>query len=143
MRWLWALMVLASAACTTSTPVVVLRDHAFRVEIADDDAERTRGLMYREHLDADAGMLFLFERQEPQAFWMKNTRIPLDILYFDQSWSLVGWSLNTHPCSLGNQCPSYPSGAPARYVLELNAGTANNIGAQLGDKLDVGSLKTE
>ncbi|MCB1602600.1 MAG: DUF192 domain-containing protein [Lysobacterales bacterium] len=143
MRWLWALMVLASAACTTSTPVVVLRDHAFRVEIADDDAERTRGLMYREHLDADAGMLFLFERQEPQAFWMKNTRIPLDILYFDQSWSLVGWSLNTPPCSLGNQCPSYPSGAPARYVLELNAGTANNIGAQLGDKLDVGSLKTE
>ena len=117
MRWLWALMVLASAACTTSTPVVVLRDHAFRVEIADDDAERTRGLMYREHLDADAGMLFLFERQEPQAFWMKNTRIPLDILYFDQSWSLVGWSLNTPPCSLGNQCPSYPSGAPARCAM--------------------------
>lgn len=143
MRWLLALLVMGSAACSTSTPVVVLRDHAFRVEIADDDAERTRGLMYREHLDADAGMLFLFERQEPQAFWMKNTRIPLDILYFDQSWSLVGWSLNTPPCSLGNQCPSYPSGAPARYVLELNAGTANNIGAQLGDKLDVGSLKAD
>jgi uncharacterized protein len=143
MRWLLALLVLGSAACTTSTPVVVLRDHAFRVEIADDDAARTRGLMYREHLDADAGMLFLFERQEPQAFWMKNTRIPLDILYFDQSWSLVGWSLNTPPCSLGNQCPSYPSGAPARYVLELNAGTANNIGAQLGDKLNVGSLQTK
>jgi uncharacterized membrane protein (UPF0127 family) len=143
MRWLLALLILGSAACTTSAPFVVLRDHAFRVEIADDDAERTRGLMYREHLDADAGMLFLFERQEPQAFWMKNTRIPLDILYFDQSWSLVGWSLNTPPCSLGNQCPSYPSKAPARYVLELNAGTANNIGAQLGDKLDVGSLQTD
>ena len=107
MRWLWALMVLASAACTTSTPVVVLRDHAFRVEIADDDAERTRGLMYREHLDADAGMLFLFERQEPQAFWMKNTRIPLDILYFDQSWSLVGWSLNT-PCLIAWHAASGP-----------------------------------
>ncbi len=143
MRWLLALWVLGSAACTTSTPVVVLRDHVFRVEIADDEAERTRGLMYREHLDADAGMLFLFERQEPQAFWMKNTRIPLDILYFDQSWSLVGWSLNTPPCSLGNQCPSYPSGAPARYVLELNAGTASSIGAQLGDKLDVGALKID
>lgn len=143
MRWLLPLLMLGAVGCSSSLPVVMLRDHAFKVEIADDDAERTRGLMYREHMDADAGMLFLFDRQEPQAFWMKNTRIPLDILYFDQGWLLVGWSLNTPPCSLGNDCPGYPSKVPARFVLELNAGTANRIGAQLGDQLDIGSLKVE
>lgn len=137
---LLSFLVLLSAAACSSTPTVSLRGHVFKVEIADSDAERTRGLMYRDQMAADAGMLFLFERQEAQAFWMKNTRIPLDILYFDQSWILVGWSLNTPPCSLGNNCPSYPSQAPARYVLELNAGTAERIGAKFGDLLTLSGI---
>ena len=128
---------LLAAACTAATSTVNLRGSTFQVEIADNDSERARGLMYRDQMAADAGMLFLFERQEPQAFWMKNTKIPLDILYFDEQWKLVGWSLNTPPCSLGDRCPSYPSQAPARYVLELNAGTAARIGAQFGDALRV------
>ncbi|GMU44269.1 MAG: DUF192 domain-containing protein [Xanthomonadales bacterium PRO6] len=125
------------AACTSATPTATLRGQTYELEIADNDAERARGLMYRDQLAADAGMLFLFERQGPQAFWMKNTRIPLDILYFDEDWRLVGWSLDTPPCSLGDRCPSYPSQAPAQFVLELNAGTARRIGAQLGDRLAV------
>jgi uncharacterized membrane protein (UPF0127 family) len=128
---------LLQVACSATTPTVTLRGHTYRVEIADDNSERARGLMYRDGMDADAGMLFLFERQEPQAFWMKNTRIPLDILYFDRDWILVGWSLDTPPCSLGDRCPSYPSQAPAKYVLELNAGTASRIGAAFGDRLTV------
>ncbi len=134
---------LMQVACSASTPTVTLRGHTYRVEIADDDAERARGLMYRDSMDADAGMLFLFESQQPQAFWMKNTRIPLDILYFDQQWKLVGWSLNTPPCSLGDRCPSYPSQAPARYVLELNAGTTERIGAQVGDTLAVTGVEVD
>lgn len=125
------------AACTSATPTATLRGQTYELEIADNDAERARGLMYRDQLAADAGMLFLFGRQGPQAFWMKNTRIPLDILYFDEDWRLVGWSLDTPPCSLGDRCPSYPSQAPAQFVLELNAGTARRIGAQLGDRLAV------
>ncbi len=136
-------IVLTTAACSAATPTVELRGEVYRVEVADDNAERARGLMHRDRMDADAGMLFLFERQEPQAFWMKNTRIPLDILYFDQDWTLVGWSLDTPPCSLGDRCPSYPSQAPARYVLELNAGTAARIGAQFGDKLTVHGLEVD
>lgn len=134
---------LTQVACSATSPTVTLRGHTYRVEIADDDSERARGLMFRDSMDADAGMLFLFDRQEPQAFWMKNTRIPLDILYFDQQWKLVGWSLNTPPCSLGDRCPSYPSQAPARFVLELNAGTTERIGAQFGDILTVNGVELD
>ena len=142
MRWMLILLLtlVATTACTHAAVTVTLREQTFNVEIADDNSERARGLMYRDQMAADAGMLFLFDRQEPQAFWMKNTKIPLDILYFDNGWILVGWSLNTPPCSLGDRCPSYPSQAPARYVLELNAGTAERIGVKLGDKLSVEGL---
>ena len=140
-RCVFALVVLCCVGgCAAGEARVELKGQGFAVEIADDANERARGLMYRDHMDADAGMLFLFDRQEPQAFWMKNTRIPLDILYFDEHWTLVGWSLNTPPCSLGDQCPPYPSQAPARYVLELNAGTSERIGAKWGDKLVVSGL---
>lgn len=135
---LLALLTLVSAC--SGGPTVTLRDRTFQVEIADDDDERERGLMFREHLDADAGMLFLFPDEQPRSFWMKNCRIGLDILYFDASWKLVGQSLSTPPCSMGDRCPSYPSGAPARYVLELNAGTAMAMGVQLGDQLIVKDL---
>lgn len=139
----WSVLgLLMLGGCAASDDVrVELRGQEFKVELADNPSERERGLMYRDQMAADAGMLFLFDRQEPQAFWMKNTRIPLDILYYDESWTLVAWSLNTPPCSLGDQCPSYPSRKPARYVLELNAGTIDKIGAQLGDKLVVKGLQ--
>lgn len=133
-------LAMGLSACASNGVEVELRGHTFAVEVADDDQERARGLMHRDALPADSGMLFLFDREEPQAFWMKNTRIPLDILYFDRNWTLVGWSLNTPPCSLGDQCPNYPSQAPARYVLELNAGTSERIGASFGDKLTVRGL---
>lgn len=136
-------LLLCMSGCATGEPTVVLRGETFTVEIADDPKEQARGLMFRDSMPADRGMLFLFDSEEPQAFWMMNTKIPLDILYFDSSWTLVGWSLNTPPCAQGSQfkqCPSYPSGAPARYVLELNGGVAEKIGAQLGDKLQVSGL---
>jgi len=143
-RWrvLMPLALLAVSACSAN-PHVILNGQRFAVEIADDDAERQRGLMFREYMAADSGMLFLFDQQGAQAFWMKNTRIPLDILYFDEQWTLVGWSLNTPPCSLGDRCPPYPSQAPARYVLELNAGTSARIGVKLGDKLEVVGLSQQ
>src|SRR5690606_9676069 len=104
----------------------------YSVEIADDDAERARGLMFRDAMPADHGMLFVHEREEPQAYWMKNTRIPLDILYFDNERRLVSQRRDVPPCTLGDRCPSYPSNAPARYVLELNAGQAARLGLRDG-----------
>lgn len=138
-RWLTWLAIIGVTACS-SGPVVTLRDRQFSVEIADSDAERERGLMFRDHLAPDAGMLFLFDEEQHRSFWMKNCRIALDILYFDAGWKLVGQALSVPPCQQSSQCPSYGSGAPARYVLELNGGTAAALGVQLGDQLTVSGL---
>jgi uncharacterized protein len=116
-------------------PWVELRGERFCVEIADDDAERSRGLMFRDAMAPEHGMLFLFERPEPRAFWMMNTRIPLDILYFDDDLRLVSASERVPPCRSSSRCPSYPSDGPARYVLELNAGLAARLGVAPGDEL--------
>ena len=127
-------LLLAGCASATSH-WVELGGKRYDVEIADNDAERARGLMFRDALAADHGMLFIHEREEPQAYWMKNTRIPLDILYFDNARKLVSQQRDVPPCSLGDACPPYPSDAPARYVLELNAGQAARLRLQDGAEL--------
>lgn len=122
------LTVCSLSACAVARgPWVELAGHRYAIEVADDDAERARGLMFRDAMEADRGMLFIHDRQEPQAYWMKNTRIALDILYFDNARKLVSQQRDVPPCSLGDACPSYPSNAPARYVLELNAGEAERL----------------
>ena len=135
------LVVSSAAACSTSAtdgPWVELKGRRFAVEIADDDAERSRGLMFRDEMAADRGMLFLHDAEEPQAYWMKNTRIPLDIFYFDSKRKLVSVSKRVPPCAAGDQCPPFPSDGPALYVLELNAGLADELGAKPGDELVFG-----
>lgn len=133
--WLLALVALACSACTaTQAPWVELKGQRYEVELAMDDASRMRGLMFRDHLPDGHGMFFVFDRQEPQAFWMRNTRIPLDILYFDDALRLVSVAAGAPPCTT-QACPSYPSKGPARFVLELNAGHARRLGVQVGDVL--------
>ena len=131
------LLVLLSllSGCASAGSWVELGGQRYRVEVADDDAERARGLMFRDELTAGTGMIFLHDREEPQAYWMKNTKIPLDILYFDNARKLVAQQRDVPPCTAGNACPSYPSNAPARYVLELNAGEAAKLKLQNGAEL--------
>ncbi|MDQ2702700.1 MAG: DUF192 domain-containing protein [Pseudomonadota bacterium] len=127
----------ALSACASGSWVEV-GGQRYAVEIADDAGERAQGLMFRDELAAGSGMLFIHERQEPQAYWMKNTRIPLDILYFDNSLALVAQQRGVPPCTLGDRCPSYPSNAPARYVLELNAGEAARLELADGARMTLG-----
>jgi len=140
-RWLIPLLLmLATSFHATATdaaaPSAQLRGHTFSIELATTDAARQHGLMERTTLAADHGMLFVFANSAPQAFWMKNTLIPLDILYFDDARKLVSMQLDVPPCK-ADPCPIYPSHAAARYVLELAAGTSRRIGAKLGDQLTI------
>jgi uncharacterized protein len=126
--------LMAARALPEST--VELGEQRFTVEVAADDASRTRGLMFRDAMADDRGMLFVFDREQPLAFWMKNTRIPLDILYFDSQLRLVSVAADTPPC-VTPYCPAYPSARPARYVLEINAGLAARLGVAPGDQLRI------
>ena len=136
--YLLSLLLVLSACASARAPWVELGGERYTVEIADDDAERARGMMFRDELAPGHGMLFIHERQEPLAYWMKNTRIALDILYFDQQRKLVAQQRNVPPCSAGDRCPPYPSHHPARYVLELNAGQAARMNLENGAELTFG-----
>ena len=136
--WMGLLVLLMLSGCANGAPWVKIGGERYAVEIADDDAERARGLMFRDVLAEGHGMLFIHVSEEPQSYWMKNTRIPLDILYFDDSRRLVAQQRDVPPCSLGDACPPYPSGAPARYVLELNAGEAARLDLQDGATIEFG-----
>ncbi|WP_411833975.1 DUF192 domain-containing protein [Pseudoxanthomonas mexicana] len=128
-------LFLLLSGCANAGPWVEVGGQRYAVEVADDNEERARGLMFRDVLAEGTGMLFIHDREEPQAYWMKNTRIPLDILYFDDARKLVAQQRDVPPCSAGNACPSYPSRKPARYVLELNAGQAAKLGLKDGDEI--------
>ena len=138
-RGLLALTLLATAvpmaACSTE-PSVVLRGERFNVELADDQDSQRLGLMFRESMAADHGMLFIFDGETQRGFWMKNTKISLDILYFDADRKLVYLHQDVPPCTTPD-CPSYPSYHPSKYVLELNAGTSKRLGIEPGDVLEI------
>src|SRR5918998_1287469 len=112
------------------------------VEVPDDLEEFTRGLMFRNHLPWNAGMLFayyddiaaVFGTEEPRSFWMKNTLIPLDLIFVDSSSKIVEIKENVPPCEQEG-CPSYPSQEPAQYVLEVNAGFVQENDVRVGDRL--------
>ena len=103
----------------------------FEVELADTDAERSQGLMWRGSMPAGRGMIFSFPRPVPQAFWMKNTYIPLDIIYIGDDGRIVSIAKDTEPLS---EAP-IPSGGPARGVLEINAGLSDRLGIMPGDRV--------
>lgn len=129
-----ALALFACAACALGKPYVELKGQRFTVEVADEPEKQALGLMFRRSLPDDHGMLFIFPREAPRSFWMKNTRIPLDIMYFGGDLRLVSVAANAQPCRV-EQCPGYPSAGPARYVLELNAGKASELGLAPGDAM--------
>ena len=136
--------VLACPTCAAPpraapSPTVTLNGQSFTVEIASTPAEQEHGLMNRPSMAADHGMLFVFPDAEPRTFWMKNTLIPLDILFFDDSHRLITTRTDVPPCK-ANPCPLYSSTAPARYVLELNAGTAAKLGARMGDVITLSDM---
>ncbi len=106
--------------------------HAFSVELATNDAERSRGLMFRKELPEGHGMLFDFQPEQPVAFWMHNTYISLDMIFIRGDGRILRIAENTEPMS----DRLVPSGGPIRAVLEVIAGTARKLGIAPGDRVN-------
>lgn len=133
------LLVPALAGCQEVKPrQASVRIHAaggpvdYRVEVAETRAQKSRGLMHREYLAPDRGMLFLYEPARETAMWMKNTYIPLDILFIDAAGTILRIEERTEPMSL----QTIPSGGKVRAVLELNAGQTELRGIKAGDRVE-------
>lgn len=107
------------------------------IEIADDDYERETGLMYRQGMEEDQGMLFVYNNESPRSFYMKNTHFPLDLIFYDSDSTAVSFQENAQPLNEDH----LPSGEAAQYVLELNAGLVEKWNIETGDKFSV--IKTE
>jgi len=130
--WLAALATVPTFALDLRR--VTVGPTTFQVEIAQTPQERERGLMYRRELPRDQGMLFV-QSPGPAVFWMKNTYIPLDLLYFDINGWLSQIEADVPPCATPT-CPLYPSDtSEVRYILEINAGEAVRRGIRVGDRL--------
>lgn len=131
----WSTLAREDPIASPTLSEVTLAGKSFRVEVVHTPSMRAKGLMHRRYLPADQGMLFLFPEARPIAFWMKNTEIRLDILFFDHQSRLVRVHHNVPPCRK-TPCTHYPSGSPTALVLELNGGTAEALnlapGAELG-----------
>lgn len=133
-----ALAALAAGAraaepfATSSLSLVTAKGRfRFTVEMALDAAQRAQGLQFRETLAAHAGMLFDYERSQPVTMWMKNTLVPLDMLFISADGRVVNIAADTVPKSLA----PISSAGPVRAVLEVNAGTAARLGIEPGDRV--------
>ncbi|WP_034889409.1 DUF192 domain-containing protein [Gillisia sp. Hel_I_29] len=102
------------------------------IEIADNSYEQQTGLMYRKSMKKNEGMLFIFQDENIRSFYMKNTYIPLDIIYYSKDSTVVSYVENAKPLDE----TSLPSKAPAKFVLELNAGEIQHLNIEVGDKID-------
>jgi uncharacterized membrane protein (UPF0127 family) len=139
---LLASLIAAAAACKTAqspapkvSTVTVdtgARKVPFKVELAITPAEHERGLMFREHMDPDAGMLFISESPRHQVFWMKNTLIPLDMIFIGADWRIAGIVENAAPQTLDSR----DVGLPSQYVLEINGGLSARYGLHAGQTVD-------
>ncbi|HUU38154.1 MAG TPA: DUF192 domain-containing protein [Candidatus Desulfaltia sp.] len=104
-------------------------------ELAVNDEERARGLMFREQIHEDQAMLFLFAEEDIHSFWMKNMRFPIDILWLDRGKRIVHIEARVPPCPR-EPCPTYVPAAAAAFVLELQSGCAEKHGLRVPDRLE-------
>jgi uncharacterized protein len=111
--------------------------HVLQVEVMRTDAERAKGLMFRQFMPQDRGMLFDFLRDEPVSMWMRNTYIPLDMLFIRSDGTVARVHERAQPLDE----TTISSGAPVRYVLEINGGVAAKLGLKAGDRVQMGLVK--
>jgi len=117
-----------------TTTVIIAPNLKIEAELAIDDRTRARGLMFRESMPQDAGMLFVFPYVDRHSFWMKNTLIPLDLIWLNERKEIV-YVTTAQPCGK-DPCDSYVPMQKAKYVLEVNGGYVKRNNVQLGTRLE-------
>jgi uncharacterized membrane protein (UPF0127 family) len=126
----------APAPSPIPMPQAVLPDgFAIDLELALTPEEISNGLMFRPSLPKNRGMLFLFDHPRLPSFWMKNTMIPLDLVFLDETGVVVDVIANVQPCA-ADPCPNYPPSSPAQAVLEIGAGVGGAHGIETGAAID-------
>jgi len=116
-----------------------LSSQSLTLWLARSHPEKTRGLMFIDSMTDSQGMLFVYESPQIMSFWMKNTKIPLDLIFFSENLEINGWIKNMQP-GYGlpdRSLPHYTSEIPAQYALELNAGSIDRLGLKTGDRLEI------
>jgi len=135
------LMAVSFFLCTQNSSLenniiseICFENKCFNVEIADTPEKRRAGLMNRESLAIDSGMLFTFEKEGIYNSWMKNTLIPLDIIWLNKDNEIIFIKENAQPCRT-EQCETFGPEKKAKYMLEINGGLAEKIGVKTGDEI--------
>lgn len=123
------------AACSAENRLVLKTDsgdHAFNVEVVDTPETRAQGLMFRQSLAPDAGMLFDFGQSQPVSFWMMNTFIPLDMIFIREDGTIANIHVNARP----HDPTGIPSDGPVMFVLEIAGGRSVELGVEAGDQVE-------
>ena len=131
----FSLLIFTYAKLNSNKNKVCFNENCFNVELAKTKEETSKGLMNREFLNKDSGMIFIFPTESIHSFWMKNTLIPLDIIYISKDLKVVEIIENVEPCTK-DPCDIYRPNENSLYVLELNAGTVDKINLDNGDKIE-------
>ncbi len=130
------LLILPKQNQQKRTTQVCFDKNCFEVEVAKTVTEHQRGLMFRQHLDKDKGMFFVFEKEGNYPFWMKDTLIPLDMIWINENREVVFIKENAEPCHQID-CPIINPNQNAKYVLEINGGIVKDLGLKIGDKVTI------
>lgn len=124
-----------------STVTVKINEKEVSAELADTPFKQGMGLMFREHLDENAGMLFVFGSEGKRAFWMANTKISLDMIWANSNKEIVFIHKNVPPCTetggMKSLCQRYTPDKPAKYVLEVNGGWTDKNNISIGDTIEI------
>jgi uncharacterized membrane protein (UPF0127 family) len=136
MRILFLFIFLVSVlkvAFASGTREVCFKNFCLNAEVAASEEEKSRGLMFRDSLAVDQGMLFIFDNEYQPSFWMKNMRFPLDIIWINSEKKVVDITRNVPACR--DECAGFTPKARVKYVLEINAGLAQKYAIEIGDTL--------
>lgn len=137
---LFLLALIFLTSCNT-TPQVCIENNCFNVEVVSTPEAMQKGLMFREQMDADKGMLFIFEETDQHKFWMKNTLIPLDMIWINPEKEITYIQNTAVPCK-EDPCTVYgPETNNNLYVLEINGGTSDSKGIKEGQKVEFKNIK--